>query len=67
MASMEPAQELIEVVTALRNANEALLDATMSGDGARRLGCSKMSRYWSGAGTAWCTKATRCSPGHIVV
>ena len=32
MASMEPAQELIEVVTALRNANDALLDATTSGD-----------------------------------
>ena len=32
MVYMEPAQELIEVVTALRNANEALLDATMSGD-----------------------------------
>ena len=29
---MEAARELIEVVTALRNANDALLDATMSGD-----------------------------------
>ena len=29
---MERAQELIEVVTALRNANDALLDATTSGD-----------------------------------
>ena len=29
---MEPAQELIEVVGALRNANDALIDATMSGD-----------------------------------
>ena len=32
MVSMERAQELIEVVAALRDANEALLDATRSGD-----------------------------------
>jgi hypothetical protein len=33
MFFMERAQELIEVVTALRNANDALLEATTSGDG----------------------------------
>ena len=59
MDFMEPAQELIEVVSALRNANEALLDATIPAISPRRLGCSKMSPCWSGAGTAWCTKATR--------
>jgi len=32
MVSMERAQELIEVVSALGDANDALLDATMSGD-----------------------------------
>lgn len=32
MVSMERAQELIEVVSALRDVNEALLDATRSGD-----------------------------------
>ncbi len=39
MASMERPQELIEVVAALRNANDALLDASTSGDvaGATRL------------------------------
>lgn len=35
MVSMERAQDLIEVVSALREANEALLDATTSGDAAQ--------------------------------
>lgn len=35
MVSMERAQDLIEVVSALREANEALVDATTSGDAAQ--------------------------------
>ena len=63
MFFMERAQELIEVVTALRNANDALLEATTSGNGAEATRLLQDIVARSGAGTAWCTRATRISPG----
>ena len=63
MFFMERAQELIEVVTALRNANDALLEATTSGDGGEATRLLQDIVVLERRGTVWYTRATRISPG----
>ena len=54
---MEHVEELIEVVAALRNTNDALLEATTSGDTTEAdAAASKTSPCWNAEETASCTR-----------